>query len=246
MATVLVVDDERDICELIRVNLGIDGHQILVAHDGEAALAAVEYSRPDLVILDVMMPGLDGFTVLERIKRADAGVAGTPVIMLTARTDALDRVRGGIEGAVRYVTKPFSVVALRATVEEILGGEPEPVARRRAQTDALGELARIEAGRPGTALRGPRPRLTRYEIPRAEPPPPPTRPLDRYRDRLSARQVELLEAVVATPDLRTAAEVLGVSRTYLYASLRRMARRVGLPSGPELVRVLRDRGAERD
>ncbi|MST34555.1 response regulator, partial [Acidimicrobiaceae bacterium USS-CC1] len=65
MATVLVVDDERDICELVRINLELDGHRVAVAHDGDAALTELERVRPDLLILDVMMPGRDGFSVLQ-------------------------------------------------------------------------------------------------------------------------------------------------------------------------------------
>jgi DNA-binding response OmpR family regulator len=243
VATVLVVDDEPDIRELIRINLGLDGHTVVTASDGRAGLEALRASRPDVVILDVMMPGLDGFSVLEAIK-AETSTVEIPVIMLTARVETIDRVRGGIEGAVRYLTKPFSVVALRRALAEVLSGEPEPAARRRAQTDALTELARLEAGRPAPPPGAARPRLTRYEtadtrVSRERNGAAPS-PADRYRAGLSTRQNQLLDAVVATPNLRAAAERLGVSRTYLYAGIRRIALKVGASSGPALVRALHD------
>jgi CheY-like chemotaxis protein len=242
VASVLVVDDERDICELIRVNLEFDGHDVVCAADGEAGLAALAADRPDAIILDIMMPGRDGFSILEVLKATEA-TATIPVIMLTARVEAMDRLRGGIEGAVRYVTKPFSVVGVRGALAEVLAGEHEPVARRRAQTDALVELARLEAGRPVPPAGSARPRLTRYEVvapaPQHDPEAPPQPVTSQLRRGLSARQNELLDAVVSAPDLRTAAEDLGVTRTYLYAGMRRIAHRVGLSSGPELVRALR-------
>lgn len=243
MATVLVVDDERDICELVRINLELDGHRVAVAHDGDAALTELERVRPDLLILDVMMPGRDGFSVLQGIKEGDPALADTPVVMLTARTDDLDRLKGGIEGALHYVTKPFSVVGLRETVRAVLRGDAEPVARRRVQQEALAELARLEAGRAdavGVNATVARPRLTRLEpggarTPAAPAPPP----LEQWREALSARQNEILDAVLAAPTLRAAAAALGVSRSYLYASLGRMARKVGSPNGPALLRNLR-------
>jgi DNA-binding response OmpR family regulator/DNA-binding CsgD family transcriptional regulator len=242
VATILVVDDEPDICELVRMSLERDGHTVLVAHDGEAGLQAVLSTHPDLVVLDVMMPVRDGFSVLERIKTADGDVSATPVIMLTARVEALDRVRGGIEGAVRYLTKPFSVAGLRAAVTEVLAAD-EPLLRRRAQAGALGELARLEAGRAPVASVGPRPHLTRLEGAVRRTPDhsdPASSLLERVRPVLTARQAELLDAVVDSPDLRAAAERLGVSRSYLYAGLRRIARKAGVATGPALVAALRD------
>ncbi|MDA8285343.1 MAG: response regulator [Actinomycetota bacterium] len=250
MATVLVVDDERDLCELVRINLELDGHAVVVAHDGDAALALVRAARPDLVVLDVMMPGRDGFSVLQEIKD-DAAVARTPVIMLTARTDVVDRLKGGIEGAVSYLTKPFSVLGLRAAVRDLLAGEDEPVVRRRVQRESLAELARLEAGRVGpagvTAGVPARPHLTRLEPVGGGGAPRPAAPrpaFERWRSLLSDRQREILEAVLAAPSLPAAADSLEVSRGYLYASLRRMARKLGSASGPELVRTLRADGRD--
>jgi DNA-binding response OmpR family regulator/DNA-binding CsgD family transcriptional regulator len=240
MARILVADDEPDIRELVALNLRIDGHQVETAGDGDAALILAAATRPDLLVLDVMMPGRDGFSVLEAIKSDTTGLANIPVILLTARTDRLDRIRGGIEGAVVYVTKPFSVAALRQTISTVLRGDPEPDLRLRAQRAALADLARVESGVVGSDNQ-PRPRLTRLE---------PQGPFARPRtDRpvldlspLSPRQRQIADAVATSRNLAAAADELGVSRTHVYASLRRMAERVGVASGPELARALRSPG----
>jgi len=239
MANILVVDDEPDLCELLRINLVLDGHRVSVARDGVAALDAARAEPPDLVVLDVMMPGRDGFSVLAEMKSTPV-TASVPVVMLTARAEAMDRLRGGIEGAVRYVTKPFSVADFRVAVAEVLAGD-EPAARRRAQTDALAELARLEAGRSLRDPVAPGPRLTRLEPAGGSAPAERILPggLEACRARLTSRQAEVLETVLAAADLRSAAEALGVSRSYLYASLRRMARKLGARSGPALLVALR-------
>src|SRR5688572_89720 len=109
MARVLVVDDEPDIVLFVQVNLELHGHEVRTAADGEAAMTAVEADRPDAMILDVMMPHLDGWGVLERLKaHADPEVRTIPVVMLTALGTDLDHARGGVEGAVRYLTKPLT------------------------------------------------------------------------------------------------------------------------------------------
>src|SRR5437016_11309498 len=106
MGRVLVVDDEPDILELVRLNLELEGHDVLLAPDGPTGLDIVRRELPDLVILDVMMPAMDGWEVLQQIKSdPDAGVSEVPVIMLTAKADDRDRVRGGIEGASRHSAK---------------------------------------------------------------------------------------------------------------------------------------------
>ncbi|MFP5326057.1 MAG: response regulator transcription factor, partial [Acidimicrobiia bacterium] len=178
MATVLVVDDEADIRELVWINLVMAGHEVVLAADGVEGLDAVEIEQPDLVILDVMMPELDGWEVLSRMKASpEEHVANTPVVMLTARSDDMDRIRGGIEGAIYYLTKPFSLAELRERVEEVLVGGPEPDQRRRAQQQALEDLARLEKGAPPPAAGEVRPRMTRLErvhapaTPRVEAPP---------------------------------------------------------------------------
>lgn len=109
---ILVVDDEPKIRMTVRGYLEADGFEVLEAPDGPSGLAAVTSERPDLVVLDVMLPGLDGFEVLRRIR----ATSKVPVILLTARTEEVDRVIGFTAGSDDYVTKPFSAreLALRA------------------------------------------------------------------------------------------------------------------------------------
>src|SRR3954468_3386334 len=128
MATVLIVDDEADILELIKVNLELDGHRVLTALGGGEALVRVKEEVPDLILLDVMMPGVDGWHVLGQIKAETyIDVASVPVLMVTARAAQEDRIRGGIEGAIRYITKPFSPSELRDEVRDALDGDPQPI-----------------------------------------------------------------------------------------------------------------------
>src|SRR4051812_321062 len=209
MATVLVVDDEAAIRDLVRLNLELDGHLVVTAGDGAACLDAVRRTHPDLIFLDVMMPGLDGWQVLGRLKSdSDPDLSSIPVVMLTARTGDLDRIRGGIEGAVRYITKPFSADDLRAELDEALDGSPEPVKRKAAQHAALEHPAPRERGEGAKAPSWPRPRPPRSESAAAPPPPPPKppRPVSPALAPLSAKQVELLTGVAATATVRQAAE----------------------------------------
>src|SRR5438309_8703438 len=124
-ATVLVVDDEEYIRDLVSSAMRIAGFEVRNVADGHAALAAVETHRPDLVILDVGLPGIDGFEVCRRLR--DDGV-GTPVIFLTARDANEDKVSGFTKGGDDYVTKPFSLEELVARVRAVLrrsrGSEP--------------------------------------------------------------------------------------------------------------------------
>ena len=236
MAKVLVVDDEPDIRDLVSVNLRMDGHEVVTAADGDEAVAAAASDAPDLIILDVMMPGRDGFAVLEALK-ADRGLANIPVVLLTARTERIDRIRGGIEGAVVYLTKPFSVTELLTSVQEVLHVD-EGEARRVAITAALSELARLESGTDDAGELA-RPRLTRFEPhgPRSMPSTSKAPVIDR--SKLSVRQAEVLDAVVGAPTLIDAARILGVSRSYLYATLSRVAQLLGATSGPDVVRLAR-------
>lgn len=114
--TILVCDDEPDIRELLRELLGRTGYAVLEAADGQEALRTLYGSSPDLVLLDVSMPNLDGWGTLERIRE----VSDVPVIMLTARAEELERVRGLKGGADDYVTKPFGRQELLARVEALL------------------------------------------------------------------------------------------------------------------------------
>ena len=113
MSRVLVVDDESDIRGLVRALLERAGHEVLEAADGQEALRSFYSQRPDLVLLDVSMPLLDGWGTLDRIRE----LSDVPVLMLTARAEELDKVRGLREGADDYVTKPFGRQELLARVE---------------------------------------------------------------------------------------------------------------------------------
>src|SRR5206468_8756070 len=160
MATILVVDDEPDIRLLVQLNLERDGHRIVTAGNGTEALAAVQATPPDLILLDVMMPEVDGWTVLEELKSTlGKPFSDIPVILLTALGGPMDRVKGGIEGAVRYLTKPIDLDELRDAVTDALI-TPEGPQRRKAQGKALEMLARIERNvSPTAADDAPRPRL---------------------------------------------------------------------------------------
>jgi len=114
--TILVCDDEPDIRELLCELLGRTGYAVLEAADGQEALRTLYGSSPDLVLLDVSMPNLDGWGTLERIRE----VSDVPVIMLTARAEELERVRGLKGGADDYVTKPFGRQELLARVQALL------------------------------------------------------------------------------------------------------------------------------
>ena len=116
MKTILVVDDERNIVELVRLYLEKEGWAVVAAADGQEAVAAHRRHAPDLVILDLMLPGIDGFEVCRQIRRD----SDTPILMLTARADDVDAIVGLELGADDYVTKPFNPRALVARVKAIL------------------------------------------------------------------------------------------------------------------------------
>ena len=128
MATVLVVDDEPIVREVVVRYLAREGHRTLEAADGEAARTAIERSEPDLVVLDVMLPGTDGLELCRWIR----STSGLPVIMLTARGEEADRIVGLELGADDYITKPFSPRELAARVRSVL--------RRSTPTETTAEL----------------------------------------------------------------------------------------------------------
>jgi DNA-binding response OmpR family regulator len=119
MARILLAEDERHIGDMVTFRLTNGGHQVVRAHDGEEALRLAAAEAPDLVILDVMMPVLDGFQVLRQLK-ADPALAAIPVIMLTAKGRESDVLAGLSGGAVDYVVKPFSLKELTARIEAVL------------------------------------------------------------------------------------------------------------------------------
>ena len=261
MATVLVVDDEADLRELVRLNLTLDGHRVVGAADGDEALHLAGRVNPDVILLDIMMPRRDGWDTLVAIKAGDGGLSEVPVVMLSARSDEGDQLCAAIEGAIKYITKPFSIETLRSAVNQAVVAGPERILRRQAQTDALRRLAWLERGQaattavppapartpPAPATRQPErmatPRLTRLESLEST---VPVARLARGREHpaptpgaLSPRQRQLLDTVATTESVKQAAERLGVSRSYVYASVRRIATKVGLPSGPKLIALAR-------
>ncbi len=116
---ILVVDDDREIVRLLRAYLEQARYQVLVAYDGETALHILRRERPDLVILDLMLPGRDGWDVT-RVVRGDASLVDTPIIMLTARVEDHDKIVGLEMGADDYVTKPFNPREVMARVRAVL------------------------------------------------------------------------------------------------------------------------------
>jgi len=135
---ILVVEDETDLAELVAFNLRGAGHDVTVAHDGNTALAEIQRSQPDLLVLDVMLPDLSGIEVCRRLRRNPQTIR-LPVIMLTARTDEVDRVVGFEVGADDYVPKPFSPRELVLRVEAILR-RTIPAVEVGPQVIALGDL----------------------------------------------------------------------------------------------------------
>ncbi len=115
---ILAVDDERHIVRLVEVNLQRAGYEVVTAYDGREALEKVKAEKPDLVVLDVMMPYMDGFEVLKNLK-ADPETADIPVIMLTAKAQDADVFRGWQSGVDCYLTKPFNPMELLTFVKRI-------------------------------------------------------------------------------------------------------------------------------
>jgi DNA-binding response OmpR family regulator len=159
MSRVLVVEDDRDIAELIRHYLERAGHIVDTLASGSAVVPRVNADRPDLIILDVMLPGMDGLLVCQAL-RSDAATASIPIIMLTARADEGDRISGLELGADDYVTKPFSPKELVARVAALL---------RRAGPRVADDVLRygpltIDVGRHVVAVDGAPVRLTAKEF----------------------------------------------------------------------------------
>ncbi len=133
---VLVIDDEKDLIELVRYNLEREGFSVLGSCDGESGLSLVASEKPDVIVVDLMLPGIDGFEVCRRL-RSDSGTSRIPIIMLTAKTSDADRIVGLELGADDYVTKPFNPRELTARIKAILrrsaGFRPEQVILRRGE-----------------------------------------------------------------------------------------------------------------
>ena len=136
---ILVVEDEKDVRDLVRYNLEQDGFAVLEAEDGELALALVRRERPALVILDIMLPGMSGLDIC-RVIRHDEEVARVPVLMLTAKAAEVDKIVGLEVGADDYVTKPFSPRELLARVKAVLRRALGPELERPHETYERGRL----------------------------------------------------------------------------------------------------------
>jgi DNA-binding response OmpR family regulator len=134
MTRVLVIDDEAPIRLLCRVNLEAEGMSVLEASDGPSGLEAASSAMPDVILLDVMMPGLDGWGVAEALLETDE-TAQIPIIFLTARAEFRDRARGLDIGGVDYITKPFNPVELaplvRALLDRLDRGERDELRREK-------------------------------------------------------------------------------------------------------------------
>jgi DNA-binding response OmpR family regulator len=133
---ILVVDDEPRYLEIIQFNLDSAGYRVTSAASGEEALEVLEADESDLIVLDVMLPGLDGFEVCKRVRDRSS----CPIIMLTAKGAEEDKVRGLRLGADDYVTKPFSAQELLARVEAVLRRARGPEGERQPATIAIGDL----------------------------------------------------------------------------------------------------------
>ena len=170
--TILVVDDEPDILELIRFNLEREGYFVRTVATGEEALAAAAEAVPDMVVLDLMLPGLDGIEVCRRLKR-ELPTQGVPVLMLTAKTEDTDIVTGLEIGADDYVTKPFSPKVLIARIRAVLRRTRDAP---RAETGGTIEFAGITMD------------TNRHEV-----------TVDGVRVNLSATEFSLLEFLGSSP-----------------------------------------------
>ncbi len=156
---ILIVDDEKDIVRMLEYNLGKEGYRCLVAHDGEAALEKARRDHPDLVLLDLMLPRIDGLEVCKALK-SDASTSAIPVIMLTAKTREADKVVGLELGADDYMTKPFSPRELLARIKAVLR-RTHP--QESSSVIRIGGLA-VDTGKYTVAVKGKPVELTSKEF----------------------------------------------------------------------------------
>jgi DNA-binding NarL/FixJ family response regulator len=238
VSTVLAVDDDPDVLALLEVTLQRGGHHVEVASNGDQALEILRSRAVDVVLLDVMMPGRDGWSVLEEIKE-DKVLSEVPVIMVTARGETQDRLRGGVGGALHYITKPFPPQQLLETVADVLSASvTEPERRRVVQRTSLSQLASLEAGRD---QEGARPRMTALEH-TPEPKPSPWEDAAASVDLLTSNQKELLAELGRGRSVARVAAERQVSRSNVYASIRRIHRKLGTQTVSDLVTLARETG----
>jgi len=158
---ILVVDDEENIRELVRYNLAREGYQVTTVGSGEEALKQVSSKPPDLIVLDLMLPGMDGFDVCRQLKN-DSRTAHIPIVMLTVKGEESDIVVGLELGADDYITKPFSPKVLLARIKTVLRRrEKEPVGESDVMT--IGDLM-IHPGRHEVLVQGKPIELTATEF----------------------------------------------------------------------------------
>jgi DNA-binding response OmpR family regulator len=149
MTTILIVEDNADLAFGLRNNLEIEGYRVFVAHDGAAGLSAAAQHSPDLVVLDLMLPAMDGYRVLHELR---AGGATMPILVLTAKSEEVDKVRGLRLGADDYVTKPFGVLELLARIEALLRRTRPDMARVYRFGDVEVDASRRTVSRGGAPV----------------------------------------------------------------------------------------------
>ena len=145
LGKILVVDDDKNICELLRLYLEKEGYSVILAHDGEEALLKFETLHPELVLLDIMLPGLDGWQVCREIRKKSMA----PIIMLTAKGETFDKVLGLELGADDYVVKPFDTKEIIARVKAVL--------RRVGQSSQVNDVKEVSYDKLTV-------NMTRYEL----------------------------------------------------------------------------------
>ena len=222
-STILLVDDEDSVQKLLAYPLEREGYRVVQARDGEEALERFSAERPDLVVLDVMLPKLDGLEVCKRLRATST----VPIIMLTARDDELDKVLGLELGADDYITKPFSIREIRSRVRALLrrAAIPRDAADDEAVIEA-GELT-IDPGRRTVVVRGAPVQLTYVEFELL-------RTLASHPGRVYSRRM-LLEALWGGSDYREP-RTIDVHVRHLREKLERDARE------PEFIHTVRGVG----
>lgn len=127
---ILIADDDPTIIKLLQVNLEMEGYEVIAAEDGEQAVEKAQESKPDLIVLDIMMPRMDGWAARDALREVDS-IADVPVIFLSARAQQADIQKGYEAGVVEYITKPFDPMDLLAIIEQILAGTYERSEKRQ-------------------------------------------------------------------------------------------------------------------
>lgn len=223
---VLIVEDDDDLVRLVELNLQHEDYEVVRARNGSEALDRAEERTPDVILLDVMMPVMDGWQALRQLKSRE-GTRDVPVVMLTALAEERNIIQGHLEGAVRYITKPFEMATLREIVAEALEplDDEERDRRRRKVRVLLQRLAELDAGRTAEATV----RISRLEHPPRRSRQPTPREADRRRlEGLTQNQREIAKALAEGRSARELADDLGVSRSNVYATRKRIARKLGV------------------